>query len=161
MELRHLRLGSLRLLHRQIGDRLNNPLEVFLAHRMQIRIRRGIHKVDRVRNPILHGELHRVQVVAKGPAQLQRVLFHLLQQLLRRRRGILHIPLRMRPPRIVVHDAHLLLSHHVAPKILREVHRLLQHHAQITALVVRLEKLFSRMHVIHVSPAAPIHRFQK
>ncbi len=67
----------------------------------------------------------------------------------------------MRLPRIIGHDVHLLLPHHVAAEVLREFDRLLVRHAQVARLVVRPEELLAIVNVIHIAPAAAIHRLQE
>src|ERR1019366_7205622 len=62
---------------------------------------------------------------------------------------------------IVVHDVHLLLTDHVAAEILLEVHSALQGHAQVAALVIRVEELLRRVHLVHVLPAAAVEGLQE
>ena len=64
-------------------------------------------------------------------------------------------------PGIVVHDVNLFLPHHEAAEVLRVLDRLLVHHAQVAGLVVGAEELVAAAHLMHVAPAAAIHRFQK
>ncbi len=68
------------LLDREPRDLVDDPLEVVLAHRMQVRVRRRIHEIDRVRDAVFHRKLNRVQVVAERLAQRQRILFHAREQ---------------------------------------------------------------------------------
>ena len=64
--------GASALRDRHVRHRLHDPAEILRPHRFQARIRRRIHEIDGVRNAVLHGELHRVQVVAQRAAELQR-----------------------------------------------------------------------------------------
>src|SRR5271165_2223063 len=155
------RRRCLRLLEGQLGDRAHYPLEVFLPHRVQVGIGCGIHEVDGIRYPLFYCELHSVEVVTQRFAQRERVLLHPLQQLLVVGRRIEHIPLVVRPPRIVGHDVDLLLPDHIAAKVLLELHRTLQRHAQIAALVVCAEELFAIVDVINIAPSTAVHRLQK
>src|ERR1700687_5318751 len=50
-------------------NRVHDPIEVRLTHGMDVGVRRGIQKVDGVRNSVFYRELHRVQVVTQCPAQ--------------------------------------------------------------------------------------------
>src|ERR1017187_1272285 len=74
---------------------------------------------------------------------------------------ILHVTLVERRRWIVVHDVHLLLADHVATEILLEIHPALQRHAEIAALVVSVEELLRRVHLVHVLPATAVEGLQE
>ena len=128
---------------------------------MQVRIRRGVHEVDRIGHAILHRELDRIQVVPQSLAQRQRVLLHALQQLRAILRRVVYIPLRVRPARVVRHDVYLRLPHDIAAEVLRKLHRRLQRHAQVPRLVVRIEELIRIVDVEDIAPTAAIVRLQE
>src|SRR5438128_1929797 len=67
--LRHDQRALLRLLDRQVGHRIHDPLEVFRSYGVEVGIRGRIQKIDGIRNTVLNGELNGVQIVAKGFAQ--------------------------------------------------------------------------------------------
>src|SRR5215469_2603629 len=62
--------------NRQLGDGVHNPVEILLAHGVNVSVRCWVHEVDRVRNVVLAGELDGVQVVAERLAQGDRVPLH-------------------------------------------------------------------------------------
>ena len=59
-------------LDRELGDGVDDPIEVRLPDRMHIGVRRRVHEVDRVGNAVLDRELHGVEVVAERAAQRPR-----------------------------------------------------------------------------------------
>ena len=147
--------------NRQVGYFPHNPVKIRLTHRVQIRIRSGIHEVDCVGNPVFHCELHGVQVVPQRLAELQRILLHALQQLPVIIRRILQIPLVVRQAWVVGHDVHLLLPHHVAAEVLVELDSLLVGHAQVARFIVGPEELLAIVNVVDIAPAAAVHRLQE
>src|SRR5271157_6538566 len=106
-QLRHMRrlpgLGNSQVRHFS-----HDPVEVSLPHGVQIGVRRRVHEVDGVGNAILNRKLHRVQVVTQGATELEGVLLDTLEQHLFVAPPLLNIPLRVRPARVVGHDADLL-----------------------------------------------------
>src|ERR1051326_609240 len=71
-----LRLHRLaRDLYRVIRPRLHDPVEVLLAHRIAIGIRRGIQEIDRIRDAVFHRELHCVEVIAQRAAERDAIAF--------------------------------------------------------------------------------------
>ncbi len=98
-----------------IHSKFSGPTELIVG------IRRGIEEIDRIRDAVLHGELHRVHVVAQSAAEREAIAA-------RRGRtsagsmggGVVHVALRVRPARVVLHDVHLLLADHVAAEIFGE-----------------------------------------
>src|SRR6478736_4008625 len=71
---RRCRLG--RLLHREIGDGVDDPVEVGAADRMQIGVWCRVHEVNRIGDAVFDSEFHRIQVVAKRTAEQQRIALH-------------------------------------------------------------------------------------
>ena len=69
------------LFHSQFSYLVHDPVEVFLAHGIYIRIGSRIHKVDGVRDAILAGKFHRVQVVAQRATQGQAIPFYPIESL--------------------------------------------------------------------------------
>ena len=149
------------LADRQFRDGVNDPVEVVLAHGIDVGVRCRVHEIDGVRNPVLAGKLHGIEIVPQGAAERQRVALHAFQQLGIDRRRVLHVALVERRRRIVVHDVHFFLADHVASEVFLELHAVLQRHAEIAALVVGLEELFRRIDLVHVLPAAAIERLQE
>src|SRR5450432_3419705 len=161
-QLPHRILARRSHLHRHLRHRIHDPVKILLPHGSNLRVRRRIQKVNRIRHSTLHSKFHGIQVVPQSPAQRQRVLHHPLLQLRSRgRRVSLHVPLVVRRPRIVLHDVHFFLPHHVAPVVLLKLHAMLQRHAQPPRLVVVMKKFLRRMHVIHMLPPAARIRFQE
>ena len=70
----------MRLLHGQLGDGVDDPVEVRLADRVQVGVRRRVHEVDRVGNAVLDRELDGVEVVAERAAQRARVALDAREQ---------------------------------------------------------------------------------
>src|ERR1700730_13830226 len=140
---------------------IHDPLEVLPAHGVDIGIGCRIEEVDGVWDTIFYRKLDRVQIVTQCSTEGLRIFHNPVKQLGIGRRGILHIALVMRPPRIVVHDMHLLLLHHIAAKILFELDSMLQGHAQVARLVVMMEELLRRVNLVHVLPSAAGVRFEE
>ena len=84
--------------HCQFGHRVHDPVEIFLADGIHVRVGRGIHEVDGVRNAVFAGKLDGVQVVAQSAAEREAIALHSLQQLGIDRRRILHVALVERAP---------------------------------------------------------------
>jgi len=61
-------LIAARLLDRKLSYVLDHPVEVLLAYGMNVRVRCGVEKVDRVRNSVLDCKLYGIDVVPKRPA---------------------------------------------------------------------------------------------
>ena len=61
--------------YRVFGDGVYDPLEILLADRMQLRVGRGIQKIDGVGDAVFDRELDGVQIVAQRAAQLQAIAF--------------------------------------------------------------------------------------
>ena len=120
---------------------------------MDIGVRRRVEKINGVRNSIFHRKLNCVQIVTQSPAQGLRVFHYPVKQLGIGRCRIFHIALVKRSLGIVVHDVHVLLPDHIAAKVFLELDPMLQRHAQVAGLVVVMEKLFRRMHLIHMFPS--------
>src|SRR6202158_4308347 len=64
-------------------------------------------------------------------------------------------------PGVVVHDMDFFLPDHVAAKVLLEFDAMLQSHAQIAGLVIVMEKLLRRMHLVHMLPTSAGIRFEE
>ncbi len=128
---------------------------------MRVGVGRGIHEVDGVGHAVFHRELHRVEVVAEGAAERQRVFRHPLDERRRVLRRVLHVALVERRPRVVGHHVHLLLADHVAAEVLVELHRRLQGHAERARLVVGGEELLARLHLEDVAPATAVERLEE
>src|SRR5579884_1353240 len=77
--------GMQRAIDRHIRDSRYDPGKIIRANGLERRVGRGVHKIDRVRNTILDGELHRVEIVSERAAQRQRVGRHPLSESARRR----------------------------------------------------------------------------
>src|SRR3982074_1709097 len=82
-----------RLFYSYFRDSIHHPLEVFLADGRSLRIRRRIHKINGVRNPIFHGKLDGVQVITESAAKRNRISLYPLQQFGIGRNRIPHIAL--------------------------------------------------------------------
>ena len=50
-------------------NRVHDPIEVRLTHRVHIGIRRRVHEVNRIRNPILTRKLDCIEVISQSAAQ--------------------------------------------------------------------------------------------
>ncbi len=57
--------------HGQFGNGVDDPVEVLLADRVDIRVGRGIHEVDGVGDAVFAGKLDGVQVVTQRAAQCE------------------------------------------------------------------------------------------
>ena len=66
----------------QIGDGLDDPLEVFWAYGVEVGVGGGVHEVDGVGDAVFDGELDGVEIVAEGPAESERIFLDALQQFL-------------------------------------------------------------------------------
>ena len=64
----------------EVGDLLDDPVEVGLANGMEIGVGRGVHEVDGVGDAVLYGEFDGVEVVAERPAELERILLDACEQ---------------------------------------------------------------------------------
>src|SRR5580692_6224770 len=60
-----------------------------------------------------------------------------------------------------MHDVHLLLADHVTPKVFLEVYAALQCHAEVSRLIVGVEKLFRRVDLVNVFPAAAVEGLEE
>ena len=114
------RIGG--FLDREVRDRVDDPVEVGRAHRVQVGVGRRVHEVDRVRHAVFDRELHGVQVVAERLAERLRVALDPREQLGRICRRRAHVALVKRRARIVRHDVDLFLADDVAAEVLLEVH---------------------------------------
>ncbi len=122
----------LRFFDGQLGDGVDDPVEVVFADGIDVGVGRGIHEVDGVGNAVFAGELDRVQVVAQRATEREGIAFSTRSSSLGSVCGrLLHVALMKRRRRIVVHDVHFLLADHVAAEVFLELHAALQGHAEI------------------------------
>ena len=149
------------LFHGQLCHLVYDPLKVGRAYRVYVRIGRRIHKIDSVRDPILAGKFDGVQVVAQGAAKRQAVAFDPLQKLGVHRRRVLDVAFVKRPGRVVLHDVNVLLPNAVAAEIFLEFHRRLQGHTKIAGLLVGMEELGRRVHLVYILPAAAVEGLEE
>src|SRR5262249_17449833 len=138
----------------------DHPLEIVLTDPRRFAIRGGIAKVDRDGHALAHGEFHGVQVVAEKLIQSQYALLDSLQNLLWR------VPLSLvaqmkRIPRLVRHDPDVPLINRIAVEIHVELDLLLEHHHQLSGVVVSTEEFLAIMQSIDVLPTAAAERFEE
>src|SRR5207247_10239757 len=112
------------------------------------------------RHAIANGKFHGVQIVTEKLIQSQNALLDLLQNFLR------CVPLRLvtqmkRIPWLVRHDPDVALINRIAAEIHIELDFLLQHHHQLSGVVVSAEEFLAIMQSIDVLPAATCERFEK
>src|SRR4029450_4298071 len=106
------------------------------------------------------GEFHGVKVVTEKLIQSQNALLDLLQNFLRR------VPLRSVTqmkwiPWLVGHDPDVALINRIAAEIHVELDFLLQHHHQLSGVVVGAEEFLAVVQPVYVLPAATCERFEK
>src|SRR6478672_73583 len=107
---------------------VHDPLEVVSPDRGDVRVRRGVQEVDRVRDPVADRELDRVELVPERPGQLQAVAAEPLLESRVDRRRALDVAVGMRLPRVVAHDPDVLGPEDVAAEVLLEDDLLLERH---------------------------------
>lgn len=139
----------------------DNPAKIGFSHRVDIGIGSGVHKVNGIGNPILHGEFDGVEVVAEGAAEGQGVPFDPRKQGRIGWGRIEDIAIRVGPARVIGHDANLLASDDIAAEVSAEVDSCLQNHGQGAGRVVSGKELIGRFHFIDVFPAAAEVRLQE
>src|SRR5579884_3775327 len=79
-----------------IRDSRYDPGKIVRANGLERRVGRGVHKIDRVRNSVLDGELDCVEIVSERAAKRQRVGGHPLSESARRRGIARHVAQVMR-----------------------------------------------------------------
>src|SRR5215831_11180932 len=149
-----------RLADSHFRDRVHHPFEVVLTDKRRFAVRSGITKVDRNRHAVAHGKFHSVKVVTEKLIQSQNALLDFLQNFLWRVpfcsvaqvKGI---------PWLVGHNPHVALINRVAAEIHIELDYLLQHHHQLSGVVVSAEEFLAIMQAIDVFPAATCKWFEK
>ena len=88
--------GGLRFGDGEVGDFFHDPVEIGLAHGVQVGVGGGIHEVNGVGDAVFDGELDGVEIVAEGAAECEGVLLDALEEFRIVGRGILKIALVMR-----------------------------------------------------------------
>ena len=128
---------------------------------MNIRVRGRIQEIDGVGNTLLYRKLHCVEVIPKSAAERECIPHHPVSQFLRARPAIFHITQVVRLLWVVLHHANFLLSNDIAAEILVEIDGRLQSHAHGACLVVSVVKLFGRIYLVNMLPAAAAKWFQE
>src|SRR4029077_5821791 len=123
-------------------------------------IRCRIAKVDRNGHSVAHCEFHGVEVVTEELVQSQNALLAPVKNFFRR------MPLRSvtqmkRIPWVVGHDPDVALINRIAAEIHVELDFLLQHHHQLSSVVVSAEEFLAIVQSIDVLPSAACERFEK
>src|SRR5439155_16691148 len=116
--------------------------------------------INRYQHAYAHVELLRVQVENEKLVQSQYAILDPLQNLLWR------VPLGLitqmkRIPRFVRHDADVALVDGIAAEVHIELDLLLQHHHELSGVVVSAEEFFAIVQSIDVLPSATDERFKK
>ena len=128
----------------ELGHPVDHPGEDLLAEGGDVEVGGRVHVVDRVRDAIADGELHRVHLVAERATERPRFPNYPLghRRVERRHRlGRAHVALEMAEPRIPEGGIHLRLADDDAADVLRPLDRLLDDHRQGVASVVGREEL--------------------